>query len=67
MYNRSAIDLKQMVDLGIIPCVYGIKEKINNSLELKLHQAMINAELNKESQLKLIGTLIAMMTPSEGV
>lgn len=61
----SAIDLKQMVDVGLIPCVGAIKQKIEDSLELQLHQAMAEDGLSQEERLKLLGTLLLMMHQSK--
>lgn len=58
--GRDACTLKQLVDLGVLPFVGAIKEKIEASPELQLAQAMENARLNPSEKLELTVFLTAL-------
>ena len=53
----DAFDLKRMVDIGALPNVGAIKEKIENSSEFKLAQAIEDAGLTSDKKLALVGFL----------
>lgn len=55
--DTDAYKLQQMVDLGLIPCVGAIAEKIQSSPELNLDSVIQNSHISPIEQLKLVAAI----------